>query len=426
MNLRRRIVLTTSLLLVVSCVLFTVASLAALDRALKQEADKRLNTIADAIAQVVDFHYGHLSIDADDRSQIAALHGPEQHYAVLDAHRHLVAGEAVPAGVAARGVRFATTSRLHEHGIGTIVVWQGDAWIARIDRELLLTFVAAGFILVVIGAAMSRLLADRILRPVERIASLAEQIEADDLSSRIEVAGNDEIGRLCASFDRMLDRLQASFETERRFVADASHELRTPLAVVRAETDLALRRERSAGEYREAFVSIDTEVSQLEALIDDLLDTMRDRAVTRTDAVDVVQLVTRVAERIRPATREIRVHFTGERPIVRGHKQSIERAATAVLHNAITHGGAGSIDVRVARNGNRVRIDVVDDGPGFGAEALVHATERFWRADSARSRGGTGLGLSIARVLVEAHGGEVNLANAPGQGAVVSLVLPTA
>ncbi len=110
--------------------------------------------------------------------------------------------------------------------------------------------------------------------------------------------------------------------------------------------------------------------------------------------------------------------------MIRGCGDSIERAATAVLHNAATHGGGGEIDIRVVADPAWVRIEVADDGPGFALDALGHATERFWRADSARSRGGTGLGLSIARVLIEAHGGEVRLANRPERGAVVSLLLP--
>ncbi|HEX8805652.1 MAG TPA: HAMP domain-containing sensor histidine kinase, partial [Candidatus Aquilonibacter sp.] len=287
-----------------------------------------------------------------------------------------------------------------------------------------ITFTLVGLALVGASALLSRALANAVLGPVERIARLAEQIEARDLSERIKARGSDELSRLCASFDRMLDRLEASFETERRFVADASHELRTPLAVVRAETDLALRRPRPTNEYRSALRSIDHEITRLELLVDGLLDTMRDRSIVPSDAVDVGTIVARVAERMRPTTRDVRVDVVGDRAVVRGHCESIERATTAVMHNAVTHGGGGTIDVRVVNEPAWVRIEVADDGPGFAAEALAHATERFWRADSARSRGGTGLGLSIARVLVEAHGGEVHLANGDERGAIVSLLLP--
>ncbi len=424
MNLRRRIVLTIAALLAASCALFSVVSLTALDRTLAASADGELLTLARAVGQIVDYHGGKLSVDAGDIRQIAKLHGPDQHISVVDARGRLIFGEPVPARAQGDGLRFVRSSSLYGNARGMVVTWQSVRWIAAIHRTLLLTFIAVAVALVGAGVLFSRLLADRILDPVDAIARLAARIEARDLSLRIGASGSDELARLCATFDRMLDRLQASFETERRFVADASHELRTPLAVIRAETDLALRRPRAAEAYRDAFVSVDREVARLEKLVDDLLDTMRDRSFARNERVDIAYVIDQMGERMRATARGIHVDIVDKPAVVCGHRESIERAAGAVLHNAITHGGGGRIEVRVHRDAHLVRIDVADDGPGFGDEALAHATERFWRADSARSRGGTGLGLSIARVLIEAHGGEVRLANAPHRGAIVSLVLP--
>jgi signal transduction histidine kinase len=424
MSLRHRIALSITLLVAVCSIVFAAISLAVLDRTLRSAMDARLNTLAIAIGQITDDHHGVLRVDPHDRLQIKQVDGPDEHFAVLDRNGRLVFGKPVPTQTAA--YRFGHTSRIDRFasGLGSVVTWESDRWITDVDRASVLTFAAVGLALVIVAGLLSRALANAVLDPVGRIARLAERIEARDLSKRIGVAGNDELSRLCASFDRMLDRLEASFETERRFVADASHEIRTPLAVVRAETDLALRRPREANEYRLALHSIDREVTRLELLVDDLLDTMRDRAVVPNEPVDVATVVARVAERMRATTREVRVAVEGEPVVIRGHCESIERATTAVLHNAVTHGGGGEIAVRVVSDATWVRIEVADDGPGFAAEALTHATERFWRADSARSRGGTGLGLSIARVLVEAHGGEVRLANSTERGAVVSLLLP--
>ncbi|HTU70735.1 MAG TPA: ATP-binding protein [Candidatus Baltobacteraceae bacterium] len=426
MSLRRRIALTITVLVAASSIVFAAISLVVLERTLRAELDAKLTTLALAVGEIADVHHGVLSIDARDVLQIKRLHVPEEHIAVLDREGRLFYGEAVPTGAQAAGYRFARTTKLDmtTAGFGTVVTWQSDRWIADVARASLTTFSLVGVVLVIIAALFSRALANAMLGPVERIAQLAEQIEARDLSKRIRTGGNDELSRLCASFDRMLDRLEASFETERRFVADASHELRTPLAVARAETDLALRRPRDAQKYRAALESIDGELTRIELLVDGLLDTMRDRAVVAREPVNVAAVVTRVAERMRNTAREVRVAVHGDRAVVRGHGDSIERATTAVLHNAATHGGGGTIGVRIVADARWVRVDVADDGPGFCGEALVHATERFWRADSARSRGGTGLGLSIARVLIEAHGGEVRLANGPGRGAVVSLLLP--
>jgi len=424
-SLRRRIALTVTALVAVTSIVFASISLAVLDRTLRAELDAKLTTLALAVGEIADVHHGVLSVDARDILQIERLHGPDEHVAVLDRRGRLVYGEALPDSSERANYRFARTTKLDmtTAGFGSVVTWQSDRWIADVRRASLVTFALVGLMLVVIAAFFSRALANAMLGPVERIAALAEQIEARDLSKRIAARGNDELARLCASFDRMLGRLESSFETERRFVADASHELRTPLAVVRAETDLALRRPREPSEYRTAFESIDRETTRLETLVDDLLDTMRDRATVPTEPVNVAAVVGRVAERMRATAQGLKVAVIGETPIVRGCGDAIERAATAVLHNAVTHGG-GEIDVRVVTEPAWVRIDVADDGPGFAVEALTHATERFWRADSARSRGGTGLGLSIARVLIEAHGGELQLANGVERGAVVSLLLP--
>jgi signal transduction histidine kinase len=426
MSLRRRIALSIIALLAVTSIAFSGISLVVMDRTLRAQVDAKLMTLALAVGQIVDDHHGVLSVDANDIKQIKSLHGPEEHLTVLDRNGKRVYGEVLPPSSQLGAYRFARTTRLGQTsaGLGTVVTWQSDRWIADVRRVSMITFALVGLALVGIAALLSRALADAVLGPVDRIARLAERIEARDLSKRIGIAGNDELSRLCASFDRMLDRLEASFETERRFVADASHEIRTPLAVVRAETDLALRRPREANEYRLALHSIDREITRLELLVDDLLDTMRDRAVVPHEAVDVATVVARVAERMRATTRDVRVAVEGGPVVIRGHCESIERATAAVMHNAVTHGGGGEIAVRVVSDPAWVRIEVADDGPGFAVEALAHATERFWRADSARSRGGTGLGLSIARVLVEAHGGEVLLANGSERGAVVSLLLP--
>ena len=424
MSFRRRISFTVVALLAASCILFAAISLAVLDRTLRTQADAKLMTLALAVGQIVDNHDGRLTLDADDKSQIAMLHGPDEHFAILDPSGRVIYGETPPPTSQRAGFRFAHTNRIHENGHGTILTWESAQWLADVRRASTITFGIVSLVLIAAAALLSRALSNAILGPVERVAQLAEQIEARDLSRRIEAQGDDELSRFCASFDRMLDRLEASFETERRFVADASHELRTPLAVIRAETDLAMRRPREPEEYFSALSSIHRETARLELLVDDLLDTMRDRAVELNERVDITAVVNRVAGRMRAATREMQVAVIGQTPLVRGNGASIERATSAVVHNAITHGGAGTIGIHVGGNDAWVRIDVKDDGPGFAADALTHATERFWRADSARSRGGTGLGLSIARVLIEAHGGQLCLANDPCGGAVVSFFLP--
>ncbi|HUA08221.1 MAG TPA: HAMP domain-containing sensor histidine kinase [Candidatus Acidoferrales bacterium] len=426
MTLRRRITLAIAGLLAGGYLVFAIVSLVAIERTLDAQVDASLMTLAKAVGQLVDFHHRVLSVDASDVARLRVLHGPGEHLAIFDHSGRFIYGDRLPPVALRHDYRFARTTRIHQNGVGLIYTWQSNEWVAGIVRTCLAAFALVALGLILLAVLFSRVLASAILDPVERIAALAEQIEGRDLSKRIAAQGNDELSRLCASFDRMLDRLEASFETERRFIADASHELRTPLAVIRAETDLALRRVRPENEYRAALQSIDGEVARLEALVDDLLDTMRDRAPIPGTPVDVAPIVTNVAERLRVTARSVRVTLGTGAPVVRGHAASIERALTAVLHNAVTHGGAGAVDLRVFADSSSVCIEIADDGPGFAQDALAHATDRFWRADSARSRGGTGLGLSIARVLVEVHGGRIELANASGGGAIVRLFFPAA
>lgn len=427
MSLRRRLTITIVALIVVGSALFSLASLTLLDRALRSQLDARLATVAHAAADIVDEDRGEPIVDTYDAIAMANVHNASEHIAVLDLAGRHVYGEQIPTGGAARAFSFSRVSIIHRgSNLGSVVAWQDRSWLMQVDRTALVIFSITALGLAVAASLLSGRYARSILVPLDRVASLAEEIESRDLSRRLDASGRDELARLCNSFDRMLARLERSFANERRFVADASHELRTPLAVVRAEADLALRRERSPDEYRSALASIEREATRLEALVDGLLDTMREEALARDGTTDVSNVLGELIERVRPASRTLRAHLaTPEPALARADRDALERAASAVVHNAIVHGG-GSVEVRLALSSDAVQIEVRDEGPGFAPEALAHATERFWRGDPARGRGGTGLGLSIARVLVEAHGGELRLANAPQAGACVTLVLPRA
>jgi signal transduction histidine kinase len=180
---------------------------------------------------------------------------------------------------------------------------------------------------------------------------------------------------------------------ERRFVADASHELRAPLAVLRSETDLALRRPRSNVEYRDALVSIAREAVRLEELVDELLAAARAEVDARQQQpLDAGDLMRRLGERVRPAaaTRGMDVRIEAlDVGLAQGNLATLERALLAIVHNAIAYGRDDRIvRLRAIRNDDAVSLQIADDAPGFTPEALAHATERFWRGDSAHPRGG--------------------------------------
>ena len=426
MSIRARFTVTVVAIMAVTIALFASLSIVALDRTLRSGLESRLRSAAQTIAMTVDVHDGRISVDAGDLRSISSLNAGTP-FAVYGSDGRLIAG--TPPSSQARGLQTAEVpvSR-DDRALGHVAVWQSDLWIGEFARNAAIVSLAIGLLLIALGAIVSRRVAERVLAPVGGIASLAERIEAHDLSGRLDADGRDELGRLCASFDRMLDRLQSAFERERRFVADASHELRAPLAVLRAETDLALRRQRDNNEYRAALLSIARESARLEELVDELLAVARAEVDARQrQTLDAGELVRQLGDRVRPAaaTRgiDVRVEAVGT-ALAHANRATLERALLAIVHNAIEYGrDEGVVSLRALRNNDAVRIEIADDGPGFTPDALAHATERFWRGDAAHPRGGTGLGLAIARTIVEANRGSMQLANAAGGGAIVTIVL---
>jgi signal transduction histidine kinase len=269
----------------------------------------------------------------------------------------------------------------------------------------------------------------RTLRPVEAIRSQVARVSEGNLGRRVpEPRTADEIARLAHTMNAMLDRLQASAERQRRFVADASHELRSPLARIRTQVEVDRAHPDSAdpAATQEAVLA---ETARLQRLVDDLLLLARgdagalDRA--SADPVDLDAVVEgEAAARRDPGRPRIDTRAVGPAQ-VRGSRRQLERAVGNLLDNAVRH-GSGLVTVTVTEAGGSVVLGVADDGPGVpaGAEELVF--ERFTRLDDARaaSDGGSGLGLAIARDVAVRHGGTLAVDAAHGPGARFVLTLP--
>ncbi|HEY2554913.1 MAG TPA: ATP-binding protein [Candidatus Cybelea sp.] len=428
MSIRTRFTLTVVVVVAVTATLFAAISIFTLDRTLRSNFITRLRDGATTIATTVDVHKGKAALDPNDLQELAPLHAGLP-FAVFDRDGKQIAGDTPPLALQTKDLQTVTVAVVRNgQRYGTVSVWQSSQWIADYEQTAAMVSLGIAVLLIVLAAIASRRVAQRVLAPVGEIASLAERIEGDDLSLRLRADSRDELGRLCASFDRMLDRLQEAFARERRFVADASHELRAPLAVLRAETELALRRERTSDEYRAAFTSIAREATRLQELVDELLATARAEVdAGQQQTLDAGELLRTLGERLRPAaaTRgmEVSVETDGV-ALAQANRATLERALLAVVHNAITYGrDDGVVYLRSGRSNGVVRIEIADDGPGFTPDALAHATERFWRGDTSRPRGGSGLGLAIARTIVEANRGRLKIGNAPEGGAVVTIEL---
>lgn len=293
--------------------------------------------------------------------------------------------------------------------------------------------------LAVTGGAfvMAWRLAGTALRPTREITEQAEAMQAGTLSERITAhAEVEEFGRLVSVLNGMLDRLQGTFDGQRRFVADASHELRAPLTVLRGELDVAQRRERTPAEYGEILDRCRGEVQRMSHLVQDLLALARSDAGSGIDFpadVDLLEVVQQIAARHQTLARAkgVRIVVDGMPAILAGDRPLLERTVENLVANALRHTAEpGEVRVNLASDGDSYVLTVSDDGPGVASEHVEHLFDRFFRGDPARGRhaepgaDGTGLGLAIAKAGALAHGGTLRfVANAPG--AVFELRLPS-
>jgi two-component system sensor histidine kinase MprB len=299
------------------------------------------------------------------------------------------------------------------------------------DLRLVLLFVLAGGVFV--AGALGRMASRRVLRPLNEVAAAAEHIgETDDLSQRLRVHADDEVGSLATRFNAMLDRLEASRDeldesvrAQRQLVADASHELRTPVTSLRTNIEVLLTGAVLDEEDRRRLLADVVEQSEeLSALVNDLIELAR--GDEQSTAVDDVRLDRVVAGSIERARRNApSVVFEGhlEPAQIDGVAERLERAVNNLLDNAARHSPPGGVvEVTTGPGG----VEVRDHGPGVDEADLPHVFDRFYRGTNSRGSLGSGLGLAIVRQVTEQHGGTASVANAPDGGAVFTLSLPTA
>ena len=289
-----------------------------------------------------------------------------------------------------------------------------------------------------LASAGGYFLARKSLAPVTDMAAQARGMGAARLSERLEVSNpRDELGTLALSFNELLDRLEKSFEQQRRFVADASHELRTPVAILQGETEVTLSRpDRSPEEYRESLAILRDESHRLAHIIEDLF------TLTRADAGEyplncrdlyLDELAADVLRRTRSLALAKGLALTSsiqpELPL-HADEDLLRRMLLNLLDNAIKYTPAGGmINVDCRLDGNSYVLRVSNTGPGIPAELQSRIFERFFRADKARSRsegdtGGAGLGLSIARWIAEVHHGRLELTQSSASGTAFTAYLP--
>jgi len=288
---------------------------------------------------------------------------------------------------------------------------------------IILLAVSAGGI--ALAAALGPFVARAALAPAGEVSDAAEEVaRTRDLTHRIEVRGDDELGRLAGSFNEMMEGLERSEAAQRRLVADASHELRTPLATLRTNIETLGRTENLNPEERKRLVAdLTQELEEMTELVGDIVELARapgQDAIARQD-VALDELTRDAIERAERRARDLHFELDADPSVVNADAQRLGRAISNMLDNACKWSPPdGRIEVAV-KNG---RVTVRDHGPGFPANGLDKVFDRFWRADDARGKPGSGLGLAIVQRVADEHDGSATASNAEDGGAVVSLELP--
>jgi two-component system, OmpR family, sensor histidine kinase MprB len=283
---------------------------------------------------------------------------------------------------------------------------------------------AVGLVGVGVAVGLGLAVARTALAPVRRLTEAAEHVtETQDLSRRIDAAGQDELSRLAGSFNTMLGALERSQSAQRQLVADASHELRTPMTSLRTNVEVLARAgELTADDRRVILGDVVAQLDELTELVGDLVELARDGERPAEEMVDVRfdELVADAVERARRRAPSTEFRTKLEPTVVRGAPERLHRAVANLLDNAVKWSPPDRpIDVVVAGGELRVR----DHGPGIPEEDVDRVFDRFYRAPSARGLPGSGLGLAIVRQIAERHGGRVSAERPADGGALLRLDL---
>ena len=320
----------------------------------------------------------------------------------------------------------------------TLVILQSVHPQAEMLEEVRYTFGWVIPIAIVLASAGGYFLARKSLAPVVAMSSQAGRIGAENLHERLPIQNaRDELGRLATAFNELLERVDQSFERQRRFMSDASHELRTPAAILRGESEVALSRtERPAEEYRESLAVLHAEAQRLTQIVEDLF------TLTRADAGQyplsphdfyLDELLADCTHAARSLALAKQIALTCEVPEelpIHADEALLRRMILNLLDNAIKYTQPGGrVTVSCERASSEYSLSVTDSGPGIPRDLHSRVFERFFRADKARTHsendgGGAGLGLSIARWIAEAHHGRLILARSDNNGSTFTALLP--
>jgi signal transduction histidine kinase len=318
--------------------------------------------------------------------------------------------------------------------VGAVRITQSVASVQSAVNRVELGLGIVGAVVLALGLLIGSVIAGQIARPLRRLERVASDVAEGDLEARALVEGFREQRSLGVSFNVMTDRIRRLLDSQRAFVADASHQLRTPLTALRLRLEEATAADDVGPGARAELEAGVREVDRLAEIIEELL--VLSRAGEREmpgERLELEPLLAETLARWRPAAAERRIGLesrpasgalNGANGAVWCARADAERILDVLMENAIGYSAEGSLVTLAAAGG---RVEIADGGPGLSEADLASIFERFHRGSAGRAHGpGTGLGLAIARELARSWGGEVELANRDGAGAVATLLLPEA
>ena len=313
---------------------------------------------------------------------------------------------------------------------------QFEQEIQETKEAFLLRSVIATTIIILLSSVCTYFLTKKALTPLQKLTSEVSQIQAQNLSTQLEVPNSkDEIAQLTSSFNEMLTRLDNAFSTQKQFSANAAHELRTPLAVLQTNLEVfEKKQEPEMVEYRQLFTMIKEQTARLSQLVGTLLDMTNLKSVPRTDHVSLEELVDEVFCDLDPIAEKagISIHFNDSsnqdlHTDVTGSYVLLYRAVYNLVENAIKYNRPnGSVTVSVKEKNGQAMILVKDTGIGISPENQKKIFDPFFRVDKSRSRamGGAGLGLALVDSIAREHGGSVKVLESNEKGSIIALMLP--
>ena len=455
-SIRVRLTLWYVLLLAIILAVFSVVVFLGLRENLNTDLNDSLDNRADLVLGLLSYENGRPSLggidipgDPLEGEHFARVFGPSGEVifdnsgpeGTVPLHRDEV--DAALSGNTSREsaessgdrLRILTTPIVRDSEVvGAVQVGLSEGDVQETLTTILFIIAVAYPLTLLVTSAGGVFIAGRALSPIDRLTRVARQITAEDLSQRLDLdLPDDEVGRLARTFNDMIARLDEAFRRQRQFTADASHELRTPLTAIKGQAEVALQRDRDAVAYREVLRAINIEVDRMIRLVGSLLTLARADAghiAMAREPVDLARLVTDAVEQVRPeaTARQIslRLH-PGSDVRLTADQDLLLQLVLNLLDNAVKYTPArGAVSVAWAAEDNHAVVHVSDTGSGIPPEHQPRIFDRFYRADSARTRvaGGAGLGLSISRWIAEAHGGTIAVESEPGQGSIFTVRLP--